>query len=268
MTTVLSREQIEDLGEIQAIANRFDAELVIIGAVALLCFLKDLGRFTRDIDLVIALDLDRFPEFVKMLISRGWIAQSRLEHRWRSKSGSVVDLLPAGPKLRAEKRIVWPGSQFEMNLVGFQHVFDRAVPVEFGSGGQFKVAPLPVIALLKVAAYLDDRYRRAKDLEDLKTLFYRYEKDSDRIFCDEVFRAELEDIEYASAFLLGMDIGAIATTEDLDSLRKFLDQFEATKAFADTDDPSSREARFQKEILAFQKGLLVTRTAMRRTRFI
>jgi hypothetical protein len=81
MTTVLSREQIEDLGEIQAIANHFDAELVIIGAVALLCFLKDLGRFTRDIDLVIALDLDRFPEFVKMLISRGWIAQSRLEHR-------------------------------------------------------------------------------------------------------------------------------------------------------------------------------------------
>ena len=82
MTSVLSREQIEDLAEIQAIAAHFDADLVIIGAVALLCFLNDLGRFTRDIDLVIALDFDRFPEFAAMLGSHGWTMQRRLEHRW------------------------------------------------------------------------------------------------------------------------------------------------------------------------------------------
>ena len=143
-----------------------------------------------------------------------------------------------------------------MNLAGFQHVFDRAVRVEFGSGVQLKVAPLPVIALLKVSAYLDDRHRRAKDLEDLKILFHRYEQHSDRIFCDEVFSAELEDIEYASALLLGMDIKAIATEEDLESLGKFLDEVEISEAdLSDTVDSSSREVRFQKRILAFRKGL-------------
>ena len=29
----------------------------------------------------------------------------------------------AGPNLRAAKRIVWPDGQFEMNLVGFDHIF-------------------------------------------------------------------------------------------------------------------------------------------------
>ena len=255
MTSVLSREQIEDLAEIQALATDFDADLVIIGAVAFLCFLNDLGRFTRDIDLVIALDLERFPEFAAMLRSHGWTMQSRLEHRWLSKNGSVIDLLPAGPKLRAEKRIVWPESQLSMNLAGFQHVFDRAVRVEFGWGVEFKVAPLPVIALLKVCAYLDDRHRRAKDLEDLKNLFHCYEQRSARIFCDEVFSAELEDIEYASAFLLGMDIKAIATTEDLDNLEEFFDQVETREADIPDTDGSSREVSFQKGILAFRKGL-------------
>ena len=118
------------------------------------------------------------------------------------------------------------------------------------------MAPLPVIALLKVSAYLDDRHRRAKDLEDLKILFHRYEQHSDRIFCDEVFSAELEDIEYASALLLGMDIKAIATEEDLESLGKFLDEVEISEAdLSDTVDSSSREVRFQKRILAFRKGL-------------
>lgn len=262
MTHVLSDEQVEDLAVVQAIADQFGADLVIIGAVALLCFLNDLGRFTRDIDLVIALDLDRFPEFSAMLVSRGWTTQRRQEHRWLSRNGSIVDLLPPGPKLRAAKRIVWPESQFSMSLAGFQHIFDRAVSIEFGPEVQFKVAPLPVIALLKVSAYLDDRYRRAKDLEDLKILFHRYEKDSDRIFCDEVFQAELEDIEYASAFLLGMDIGPFATTEDLDNLRTFLDQFASSEEdLPNTMDLFDRElVRFQREIPAFRKGLRTHRS--------
>jgi hypothetical protein len=46
--------QIADLSQLQAVAERHGAEIVIIGAAALLCFV-DLGRFTRDIDLVVAL---------------------------------------------------------------------------------------------------------------------------------------------------------------------------------------------------------------------
>jgi predicted nucleotidyltransferase len=58
---------------------------------------------------------------------------------------SIIDLLPAGPKLRAAKRIVWPESQFAMSLAGFDQVFQRSVPVKFATGAEFQVAPPAVI---------------------------------------------------------------------------------------------------------------------------
>lgn len=86
------------------------------------------------------------------------------EHRWRGPSGSIVDLLPAGPGLRQAKRIIWPDSGFEMSLVGFEHVFSRSLPFSFAEGVQYRVAPPPVITLLKIVAFMDDPYRRKKDL--------------------------------------------------------------------------------------------------------
>jgi len=56
---VLTPAQLEDLAQLHAIADRFKADIVIIGAAALLCFMN-IGRFTRDIDLALALDLEAF----------------------------------------------------------------------------------------------------------------------------------------------------------------------------------------------------------------
>lgn len=61
-----------------------------------------------------------------------------------------------------------------MSLVGFGHVFTRAVEVDLGADVLFGVAPPAVIALLKIVAYMDDRQRRGKDLDDLRVLFLRY----------------------------------------------------------------------------------------------
>lgn len=44
---------------------------------------------------------------------------------------------------------------------------------------------------------------------------------SDRIFSDDVFAAGLDDIEYANAFLLGVDIRFIATDEEVQILNAF-----------------------------------------------
>src|SRR5580704_11627500 len=79
----------------------------------------DIGRFTRDIDLVLALDLEGFTEFTDELRTLGWIQEERREHRWRGPSGSIIDLLPAGLKLRQARRITWPKSDFEMGLVPY-----------------------------------------------------------------------------------------------------------------------------------------------------
>jgi predicted nucleotidyltransferase len=178
---VLTPAQLEDLAQLHEVAEQFATDVAIIGAAALLCFV-DIARFTRDIDLVVALDLEDFRAFADELRTRGWIQEACREHHWRGPSSSIIDLLPAGPGLRQAKRIIWPDSEFEMSLVGFEHVFTRALPFSFAEGVQYRVAPPPVIALLKIIAFMDDQNGRKKDLLDVTELFRRYDASSDRIF--------------------------------------------------------------------------------------
>lgn len=260
---MLTPTQLEDLAQLHGVAERFPADIAIIGAAALLCFV-DLGRLTRDVDLVVALDLEDFAAFADELRNLGWIQDSRREHRWRGPNGSIIDLLPAGPGLRLEKRIIWPNSGFEMSLVGFDHVFTRALSFSFAEGVHYRVAPPLVIALLKIIAFMDDQHSRQKDLLDVADLFRRYGAGSDRIFSKEVFAAELGDIEYANAFLLGMDVGAIATDEEVEIVNAFV----RTQSISDEDlleldpeDMRERETRrFQHQLRAFWQGIVQSRS--------
>jgi predicted nucleotidyltransferase len=146
-----------------------------------------------------------------------------------------------------------------MSLAGFEHVFIRSIPFAFAPDIRFRVVPPPVIAILKIVAYSENQKVREKDLTDLKSLLQRYEASSDRIFSDDVFAAELEDIEYTSAFLLGLDVGAIATPADNRIVRGFLVSQQippAEIAELDWDDFDQREIlRFQMQLKAFEKGL-------------
>jgi hypothetical protein len=104
---MLTHEQTVDLAQLQAPAEERGAEVVMIGAAALLCFV-DLGRFTRDIDLAVALDLEDFATFSGELTAHGWMRELGMEHRWRGPRGSIIDLMPAGPNLRTAKRMIGP----------------------------------------------------------------------------------------------------------------------------------------------------------------
>jgi predicted nucleotidyltransferase len=253
MTPVLTPEQGADIQTVQRIASQFDADVVIIGACALLCFLDTVDRLTRDIDLVVALDLDDFKRLTDLLQEVGWAHIENKDHRWRSPTGTIVDLLPAGTGLRVAKKIVWPRSEFSMSLVGFDHVFERCVEVELSPGILCDVAPLPVIALLKITAYLEDRHRRAKDLDDLKLLLRSYASGTDRIFSDDVFAAHLEDIDLANAYLLALDIKAFAGPEELQLVKAFLDEF---MPGAESDLLNDRHGiRFRKQLAAFRGAL-------------
>jgi hypothetical protein len=79
--------------------------------------------------------------------------------------------------------------------------------------------------------------------------------DRNRIFSDEVFAAELEEIDYANAFLLGMDVGAIATDEEVGILSAFLRAqsiSEEELLELDREDMRRREVlRFQEQLRAF-----------------
>ncbi|PYT32542.1 MAG: hypothetical protein DMG57_01400 [Acidobacteria bacterium] len=56
MKEVLTPDQVADLAVIHKICDELKADLVVIGATSLLLSIGDLGRFTRDVDLTVALD--------------------------------------------------------------------------------------------------------------------------------------------------------------------------------------------------------------------
>ena len=79
-----------------------------------------------------------------------------------------------------------------------------------------------VLALLKVVAFMDDPQGRVKDLSDLRELMTLYEADTDRIFSDEVFAAELGDVDLAPAFLLGLHLKLLVSERERFLVDKFL----------------------------------------------
>jgi predicted nucleotidyltransferase len=139
-----------------------------------------------------------------------------------------------------------------------------ALPFTFAEGIQYRVIPPAVIALLKIIAFMDDPHRRQKDLLDIGELFRHYEAASDRTFSDDVFAAGLDDIEYANAFLLGVDIRFIATDEEVEILNAFFGvQSVSDEELQELDREDIRqrgEARFQQQLRAFRRGLEQRRT--------
>lgn len=81
MSEVLTSDQIADLAGISQVCHEMGADLVVIGATSLLLHMGDLGRFTRDVDLTVALDLDEFERLTSRLIATGWTPAPKLEHR-------------------------------------------------------------------------------------------------------------------------------------------------------------------------------------------
>jgi predicted nucleotidyltransferase len=230
------------------------ANLVIIGATALLLSIGDICRYTRDVDLTVALDLDEFAKLTDWLRATGWKQAPEVEHRWTAPHYTIVDLLPAGPTLRRNGSIEWPASQFSMSLCGFHHVFAHAIEVNLSADTHIRVAPPVVTALLKIIAYVDDPYRRAKDLEDIRIILGRYEAESDRLFSGGVLDAGLSDFDMANAFLLGLDLRSLATKDDSKYIKLFLERFlrgEEEEAFED-DDVSART--FRSQIRALKTG--------------
>src|SRR5689334_11099396 len=133
MNQTLTPGQISDLAAIRKICDEMDTDVVVIGATALLLSIGDLGRFTRDVDLTVALDLSEFGQLIQRLLATGWNQALRLEHRWIGPRQTIVDLLPAGPTLRRNGSILWPESQFTMSLSGFDHVFASAIEMDLSA---------------------------------------------------------------------------------------------------------------------------------------
>jgi len=202
-------EQVEALRQLQRACQDAGVDAVIIGATAYRVWIDD-DRRTQDVDVALAVDMDQFGSLTDRLHAAGWTQDLRREERWVTHTGARIDLLPIGEQARRTGYVTWPKAEMRMSVVGFEHVFAEAAEKELAPETAIKVAPLHVLALLKIVAYMDDPHRRSKDLEDLGRLMEQYELDGERRFGEEVFEAGA-DFESAGAFLLGLDVGRLCT---------------------------------------------------------
>jgi predicted nucleotidyltransferase len=195
--------------------------LVLVGAGGLAVHRPMHWRKTNDLDLSISLPVSEFPGGLERL--PGWRRHSRQEHEFTSPEGVKIDFIPAGPQEIARRELVWPNG-FRMNLTGFRHVFTRALPLEMEPGPEIQVAPLPVIALLKMVAWLDRPAERERDLEDLAHLLDEFVEPHDEAFYGPDITSQQIEYELVSAYLLGCEIGGIANDEERSLVERFIER--------------------------------------------
>lgn len=145
--TPFADAQVDAIRNLQAACG--DVPFVLVGAMALHCHF-DKWEGTRDLGFTVAASVDELESIARRLT--GWKRDPRREHEWTSPGGVLVDLLPAGPEILNAGEITWPGSGRRMNMTGFRLVLDWNVPIAIDSGEPLRVAPVPAIVLLKMAA--------------------------------------------------------------------------------------------------------------------
>jgi hypothetical protein len=150
---------------LESLLNAWGQErVVLVGAGAVQCHMEMTWRVTADVDIVVGVDLAEFHDLLEGI--SGWQLNPRLEHRIVSPWNIKVDVVPAGPSLRAAGKVVWPRSQHEMQLVGMDLAFKHAVNEPLGNTS-LQVASLPTIVILKMNSWLDNSTERERDLADI-----------------------------------------------------------------------------------------------------
>jgi predicted nucleotidyltransferase len=143
-----------------------------------------------------------------------------------SIDGVAVDLMPFGavedptgitrPPLRGDELIVF----------GFDDVFAGSTALALSSGHRIRIPTVPGYAALKLRAFLDRSVTgEGRDAEDLALATYWYQADEaveERVWTEHADLVEdlAWDLDLATAFLLGTDIGSVLSPVNREDLRQ------------------------------------------------
>jgi predicted nucleotidyltransferase len=204
-----------------------EARIAIIGAAALGFHIPMFWRISADLDLVLAVAVAD----LSVLKLHGWERDPRQQQRWKAPSGALLDLLPAPPEVLATRELIWPETGHRMSMAGLALAL-AAEAVRLDAGLSIGLPSVPVIALLKMAAYSDRPYEREKDLKNLAHILNEYPpiKD-DRLFSDEMFERNL-DASQAQAFVLGRELAEVCAEPDRQIVASFLEMTEEGPHFS------------------------------------
>lgn len=213
----LSAAQVRALVELEGILS--PAPLVLIGASALSLQLDMRWRVTSDLDLTVASGMDEYSRALER--SNHWRHDESNELRWRWNE-VVVDLIPAGREILEREELTLRSGR-RLNLMGLRHAIERARTLELSPGIGLKVAPVPVIALLKIVAFRD-RPDRERDLHDLAFILEDYPDPEDpRRFGNSVSDRGIL-YEDSGPHVLGAELASFVTPREQKAILAFLDE--------------------------------------------
>lgn len=220
----------------------------LIGATALLLHRIDLPRTTQDLDVVVAIH-GSFTDTLDELVARGF-RRTKTAHRVVSPQGTQVDILPVSHKSAKTGVIAWPDGT-TMTAVGLKEALDLAVHVLLPDC-EIRVAPLPILAGLKLIASTSEQRRGKDDLNDLLECLEQYELQGERRFSVYDLTDKELTFDQAGAYLLGHELKTAVQPVTLRAVRA------ALSATLESPLPSRRlrtQDRAEELLLSFQVGL-------------
>jgi Uncharacterized protein conserved in bacteria len=192
----------------------------IIGATARDIILSGIhkqasSRRTADLDIAIAIkDWDKFNQISEELCKmEGFTKDPKLTQRFNFQKVYDIDIVPFGEIAKADNNIYWPPEeQFAMSVAGYTEVADNTLDITIDNDLSVKVASLPGIFILKLAAFNDRKNETNKDADDLAFIIENYLEINELRAVEEhydIYEAENFNTFTAGATLLGKDIKTI-----------------------------------------------------------
>lgn len=243
MINPIEKEALKDFA---MVAQEHDIPFVLVGASAkLLVFDRryDISppHTTEDWDIAVQVDWQAFAKLKKAL-TKGeeplFTGTNQNEQRVRHKQGIAIDIIPFGDVEDANGVIVWPQSELQLSVNGFQEVHENSELLEIEEGLCVPVATPPGLALLKMFAYAERH--KDNDLRDFYSILDNYDKagNETRIFEElgDFLASERIEYENAKAFLLGLDVQRIISLQTRSRLLYILDQLQLDDPYAPSLD--------------------------------
>ena len=189
----------------------------------------DLGpgsRETKDVDALA--EVNSWSDFARLserLLREGF-RQGRAAHEFSFGDEVRIDLIPFGPALIEQDKLSWPDGGAIMNACGLEEALDCAREEEIADRFTLPMVTIPGLVLTKIIAYLDRPEERTHDLIDILYCFEHYETKPPASRRFDLAESQVEDrpINYdeAGAYLLGVEVAALARPNSLAAVRRFV----------------------------------------------
>ena len=183
------------------------------------------SRETKDIDAVAA--VNSWGDFTRLRerLEQEGFRQGRVAHELWLDDDVRIDLIPFGPALVKEDHLSWPNGGAIMNVCGLEEALGCARDKEIAADLTLPVVTIPGLVLTKAIAYMDRPEERARDLIDILYCFEHYETalGESRRFDHAGTQVNDEPLAYeeAGAFLLGIEVAAMAQPKSLAIVQRF-----------------------------------------------